>query len=62
MDLSVNMVTIALERTRSRNEDLVTFEISDITTRDFEEESFDVVYSRDTILHIQVSRRSTVRT
>jgi len=54
MDLSVNMVTIALERSRSRSNDLVTFEISDCTTRDFDEESFDVVYSRDTILHIQV--------
>mmetsp|Transcript_16650 Transcript_16650/g.46510 ORF Transcript_16650/g.46510 Transcript_16650/m.46510 type:complete len:393 (+) Transcript_16650:797-1975(+) len=53
MDLSVNMVTIALERSRSRSNDLVTFEISDCTTRDFDEESFDVVYSRDTILHIQ---------
>ncbi len=56
MDLSVNMVTIALERATGRNDDLVTFEISDCTTREFEEEEFDVVYSRDTILHIQVGK------
>lgn len=28
------------------------FEISDILTVDYEEESFDVIYSRDSILHI----------
>jgi len=53
MDLSVNMVTIALERSASRDNDLVTFEISDCTNRDFGEEAFDVIYSRDTILHVQ---------
>ena len=30
----------------------VSFEISDITTCELADESFDVVYSRDTILHI----------
>ena len=31
----------------------VQFEVSDATKREFEKESFDVVYSRDTILHIK---------
>lgn len=54
MDLSVNMISIALERASGRKNALVTFEIADCTTRDYGEESFDVVYSRDTILHVQV--------
>eukprot|EP00193_Tetraselmis_chui_P011354 CAMPEP_0177775812 /NCGR_PEP_ID=MMETSP0491_2-20121128/14337_1 /TAXON_ID=63592 /ORGANISM="Tetraselmis chuii, Strain PLY429" /LENGTH=522 /DNA_ID=CAMNT_0019294477 /DNA_START=141 /DNA_END=1710 /DNA_ORIENTATION=- len=53
MDLSVNMVSIAWERAAGRDDDRVTFEIADCTTRDYGEESFDVIYSRDTILHIQ---------
>uniref|UniRef100_A0A6U9RMU1 phosphoethanolamine N-methyltransferase n=1 Tax=Picocystis salinarum TaxID=88271 RepID=A0A6U9RMU1_9CHLO len=52
LDLSSNMVTIALERAVKQRCD-VRFEISDCTTRDFDENSFDVIYSRDTILHIQ---------
>lgn len=28
------------------------FEIADITKAEFEDESFDVIYSRDTLLHI----------
>ena len=31
----------------------VSFEISDCTKRDFPDASFDAIYSRDTILHIQ---------
>ena len=31
----------------------MSFEICDATLADFEEESFDVVYSRDTLLHIK---------
>ena len=31
----------------------VQLEISDATKREFEEEAFDVIYSRDTILHIK---------
>ena len=30
----------------------VTFEVADATRRDYQNSSFDVVYSRDTILHI----------
>ncbi|GAB4815755.1 hypothetical protein N2152v2_002801, partial [Parachlorella kessleri] len=53
IDLSVNAVLSALERAAARGNDLkVSFEISDCTKRKFPEDSFDVVYSRDTILHI----------
>jgi len=31
----------------------VSFEIADCTTAEFKPESYDVVYSRDTLLHIQ---------
>lgn len=31
----------------------VEFVVADITTADFKQESFDVIYSRDTILHIE---------
>lgn len=33
--------------------DEVSFEIADATKRDYAPESFDVIYSRDTILHIE---------
>jgi len=31
----------------------VQFEVGDVTKRDFPAESFDVIFSRDTILHIE---------
>ncbi|XP_066438353.1 uncharacterized protein [Eleutherodactylus coqui] len=53
MDLSSNMVEIAMERAVKENApEQVQFEIGDATRRIFPEASFDVVYSRDTILHI----------
>uniref|UniRef100_V9KTI7 phosphoethanolamine N-methyltransferase n=1 Tax=Callorhinchus milii TaxID=7868 RepID=V9KTI7_CALMI len=52
MDLSSNMVEIAMERALEEDTKLVQFEIADATKRNFPEHSFDVVYSRDTILHI----------
>ncbi|KAM4617374.1 uncharacterized protein O3C94_021407 isoform 2-T2 [Discoglossus pictus] len=52
MDLSSNMVEIAMERGNDEKTPLVQFEIGDATRRIFPEASFDVVYSRDTILHI----------
>ncbi|OCT84155.1 phosphomethylethanolamine N-methyltransferase isoform X2 [Xenopus laevis] len=52
MDLSSNMVEIAMERAITEKTPLVQFEIGDATRRSFSEASFDVVYSRDTILHI----------
>uniref|UniRef100_A0A3B1IYG4 phosphoethanolamine N-methyltransferase n=1 Tax=Astyanax mexicanus TaxID=7994 RepID=A0A3B1IYG4_ASTMX len=52
MDLSGNMVEIAMERAVQEKLPSVQFEVSDATKRIFPEGSFDVVYSRDTILHI----------
>jgi len=53
LDLSTNMVDLALQRTSSAGgSPLVQYRISDVTTAEFEEGSFDVIYSRDTLLHI----------
>ncbi|XP_043931612.1 phosphomethylethanolamine N-methyltransferase-like isoform X2 [Protopterus annectens] len=52
IDLSSNMVEIAMERTVDEDVPLVQYEIGDATKRVFPEHSFDVIYSRDTILHI----------
>ncbi|XP_078064307.1 uncharacterized protein LOC144490438, partial [Mustelus asterias] len=52
VDLSYNMVEIAMERAVTENTPSVQFEIGDATKRVFDEGSFDVIYSRDTILHI----------
>ena len=48
------MTQIGLERAQEVGcgPDEVVFEIADATKRDYKAESFDVVYSRDTILHI----------
>ncbi|CAD7698098.1 unnamed protein product [Ostreobium quekettii] len=51
IDLSVNMFMIATERAQ-RVRCSASFEVADITKREFEDESYDVLYSRDTILHI----------
>jgi len=51
-DLSKNMVDIAEERLAKHGMDDVKFEIKDATTQDYPEGTFDVIYSRDTILHI----------
>ncbi|XP_073676428.1 phosphoethanolamine methyltransferase isoform X3 [Garra rufa] len=53
MDLSSNMVEIAMERAVMEKVPLVQFEVSDATKRRFPDATFDVVYSRDTILHIR---------
>ncbi|XP_062821194.1 uncharacterized protein LOC134294345 [Anolis carolinensis] len=52
MDLSHNMIEMALERAQKETGSLVQFELGDATRRMFPEGSFDVVYSRDTILHV----------
>ncbi|KAJ8014799.1 hypothetical protein DPEC_G00019500 [Dallia pectoralis] len=52
LDLSANMVDIAVERARKEKLPSVHFEVADATKREFPQDSFDVVYSRDTILHI----------
>ncbi|KAF3693958.1 Sterol 4-C-methyltransferase strm-1 [Channa argus] len=52
LDLSDNMVEIAMERAIAKKLPSVQFEVADATKRTFPEGSFDVIYSRDTILHI----------
>ncbi|KAI5069232.1 hypothetical protein GOP47_0015533 [Adiantum capillus-veneris] len=52
IDLSVNMISLALERAIGRK-CAVQFEIADCTKKEYSPESFDVIYSRDTLLHIQ---------
>ncbi|KAF6136865.1 hypothetical protein GIB67_043254 [Kingdonia uniflora] len=51
IDLSVNMVSFALERAIGR-QCAVEFEVADCTTKTYPDHAFDVIYSRDTILHI----------
>lgn len=56
IDLSANMFTIAIERATSQTmvhpSGAVYFEVSDCRTREFEDSSFDAIYSRDALLHI----------
>jgi len=55
VDLSTNMISIAVKYQAEMEESVrkaVSFEMSDVTKNDFEPNSFDLVYSRDTILHI----------
>jgi len=58
IDLSTNMVHRALESSMKADALAldVEFEVCDATTREFPDASFDVVYSRDTILHIADKR------
>jgi phosphoethanolamine N-methyltransferase len=53
IDLSINMISFALERAIGLNFS-VEFEVADCTKKSYPEKAFDVIYSRDTILHIQV--------
>lgn len=52
IDLSSNMIEVAMDRAQGQNQPKVIFEIGDITKREYSPESFDVIYSRDTLLHI----------
>ncbi|GLJ09388.1 hypothetical protein SUGI_0108210 [Cryptomeria japonica] len=52
VDLSINMISIALERAIG-HQYAVEFEVADCTKKEYPECTFDVIYSRDTILHIQ---------
>lgn len=52
IDLSINMISLALERAIGLKYS-VEFEVADCTKKEYPENSFDVLYSRDTILHIQ---------
>ncbi|MCD7452158.1 hypothetical protein HAX54_015270 [Datura stramonium] len=52
IDLSVNMISLAFERAIGLK-CAVEFEVADCTVKTYPEGTFDVIYSRDTILHIQ---------
>ncbi|KAA8542823.1 hypothetical protein F0562_023975 [Nyssa sinensis] len=52
VDLSINMVSFALERAIGLKCS-VEFEVADCTKKTYPDNTFDVIYSRDTILHIQ---------
>ncbi|KAM0933112.1 putative phosphoethanolamine N-methyltransferase [Dioscorea sansibarensis] len=52
IDLSINMVSFALEHAIGRKCSVV-FEVADCMKKAYPDNSFDVIYSRDTILHIQ---------
>ncbi|XP_068653290.1 phosphoethanolamine N-methyltransferase-like [Aristolochia californica] len=52
IDLSVNMISFALEHAIGR-QCSVEFEVADCTKKTYPDNTFDVIYSRDTILHIQ---------
>lgn len=55
IDLSSNMVNIAVGRAAQETnlKDKVQLKLMDALTAEFEPETFDVIYSRDTILHIE---------
>ncbi|EOA36459.1 hypothetical protein CARUB_v10011038mg [Capsella rubella] len=52
IDLSVNMISLALERAIGLKCS-VEFEVADCNTKTYPDNSFDVIYSRDTFLHVQ---------
>ncbi|XP_068305555.1 phosphoethanolamine N-methyltransferase 1-like [Pyrus communis] len=52
IDLSVNMISFALEQSIGLK-CAVEFEVADCTKKTYPDNTFDVIYSRDTILHIQ---------
>ncbi|XP_059642006.1 phosphomethylethanolamine N-methyltransferase-like [Cornus florida] len=52
IDLSINMVSFALEKAIGLKCS-VEFEVADCTKKSYPDNTFDVIYSRDTILHIQ---------
>ncbi|XP_019709528.1 phosphoethanolamine N-methyltransferase isoform X2 [Elaeis guineensis] len=52
IDLSINMISFALERAIGRKCS-IEFEVADCTKKTYPDNTFDVIYSRDTILHIQ---------
>ncbi|CAG0904588.1 unnamed protein product [Cyprideis torosa] len=56
IDLSKNMLEIAQEKIMKKYfhlKEQVVFKMQDVTTADYPDESFDVIYSRDTFLHIE---------
>ena len=53
IDLSINMISLAIERAIGLKY-AVEFECTDCTEKTYPEKTFDVIYSRDALLHIKV--------
>lgn len=53
LDLSINMISLAIERAIGLN-CAVEFECADCTKKTYPENTFDVIYTRDAMLHIKV--------
>ncbi|CAF2064610.1 unnamed protein product [Brassica oleracea var. botrytis] len=53
IDLSVNIISFALEHSIGLKCS-VEFEVADCTKKEYSDNTFDVIYSRDTILNIQL--------
>lgn len=52
LDLSSNTIGICWERTQNHKNAKVRFEIGDVTKHDYPQGYFDLIYSRDSLLHI----------
>lgn len=52
IDLSMNMVLCALERANTLLDSNVSFEIADVSSKEMEAHTFDVVFSKDVMQHI----------
>lgn len=55
IDLSKNMMSVALQHFAKKPQiaDNIKFSISDVTATDFKDNYYDVIYSRDALLHIK---------
>jgi phosphoethanolamine N-methyltransferase len=52
VDLSSNMMSVALARANERKNSYINYMVTDIFRCKFEPDTFDVIYSRDCIIHI----------
>jgi phosphoethanolamine N-methyltransferase len=57
IDLSINMISLAIEHAIGLKYS-VEFECVDCTKKSYPENTFDVIYTRDTLLHIKVSKKN----
>ncbi|KAG5014799.1 hypothetical protein JHK85_020935 [Glycine max] len=53
IDLSINMISLAIERAIGLNY-AVEFDCADCYKRTYPENTFDVIYTRDTMLHVKM--------
>jgi len=53
IDLSINMISLAIERAIGMNY-AVEFDCADIFKKSYPDNTFDVIYTRDTMLHVKV--------